>query len=103
MELELAKQSKSTLEEEIVAKQSEIQQFHMVENQLTSQVSQLEYEILNKEKALASSEKLLEVQYSFCSPVTTYLLPVTEFQPKFTLKLMKISFFDCLRKNALKF
>jgi hypothetical protein len=38
-----------------------MQQFQYVESQLNKKVSEFEYELLTKEKALASSEKLLEV------------------------------------------
>jgi hypothetical protein len=61
MDLELTNQSKNKVEEELISKQSEMQQFQYVESQLNKKVSEFEYELLTKEKALASSEKLLEV------------------------------------------
>lgn len=61
MDLELTNQSKNKVEEELISKQSEMQQFQYVEIQLKKKVSEFEYELLAKEKALASSEKLLEV------------------------------------------
>ena len=61
MDLELTHQSKNQVEEELIAKQSEIQQFHFLESQLNKKVSEFEFEVLAKEKALALSEKLLEV------------------------------------------
>lgn len=61
MDLELTNQSKNKVEEELISKQSEVQQFQYVESQLKKKVSEFEYELLAKEKALASSEKLLEV------------------------------------------
>jgi hypothetical protein len=61
MDLELTNQSKNKVEEELISKQSEMQQFQYVESQLNKKVSEFEYELLAKEKALASSEKLLEV------------------------------------------
>ncbi len=61
MDLELTNQSKNKVEEELISKQSEMQQFQYVESQLKKKVSEFEYELLAKEKALASSEKLLEV------------------------------------------
>ncbi|XP_046653557.1 protein Spindly-like [Daphnia pulicaria] len=60
MDLELTNQSKNKVEEELISKQSEMQQFQYVESQLNKKVSEFEYELLTKEKALASSEKLLE-------------------------------------------
>nr|CAH0099505.1 unnamed protein product [Daphnia galeata] len=60
MDLELTHQSKNQVEEELIAKQSEIQQFHFLESRLNTKVSEFEYEVLAKEKALALSEKLLE-------------------------------------------
>jgi hypothetical protein len=68
MELELKNQSKKTIEEELISKQSDIQQFQFLENQLNKKVSEFEYEVLAKEKALASSEKLLEVILSEIKP-----------------------------------
>jgi len=61
MDLELTNQSKNKVEEELISKQSEVQQFKFLEIQLNKKVSEFEYELLAKEKALASSEKLLEV------------------------------------------
>lgn len=61
IELDLMKTSRNKLEEELLSKQNHIQQFQIVEKQYNSKVSELEYEILTKEKALASSEKLLDV------------------------------------------
>lgn len=61
MDLELTHQSKNQVEEELIVKQSEIQQFHFLESRLNTKVSEFEYEVLAKEKALALSEKLLEV------------------------------------------
>ncbi len=64
MELELSKQSKDKLEEELLSKQSQIQQIQFSEKQLNGKVTELEYEILSKEKQLAASDKLLEVRLS---------------------------------------
>lgn len=76
MDLELTNQSKNKVEEELISKQSEMQQFQYVESQLNKKVSEFEYELLTKEKALASSEKLLEVilpQISTVWTTTQYL------------------------------
>lgn len=64
MELDLNKQSKNKLEEELLSKQSQIQQIQFSERQLNNKVSEFEYEVLAKEKQLAASEKLLEVRVS---------------------------------------
>lgn len=61
MDLEITNQSKNKLEEDLLSKHNEIQQFHSKEKQHINKISELEYEILAKEKSLASSEKLLEV------------------------------------------
>lgn len=60
MDLEITNQSKNKLEEDLLSKHNEIQQFHSKEKQHINKISELEYEILAKEKSLASSEKLLE-------------------------------------------
>ncbi|XP_057377585.1 protein Spindly-like [Daphnia carinata] len=60
MDLEITNESKKKLEEDLLSKHNEIHKFHLRENQHINKISELEYEILAKEKALASSEKLLE-------------------------------------------
>lgn len=73
MDLELNKQSKDKLEEELLSKQRQIQQIQFSEKQLNGKVTELEYEILSKEKQLAASDKLLEVRLSDSYTLLYYL------------------------------
>lgn len=61
MELELSKQSNGKMEEDLISSQNQVQQVQVAMKKLEHKVDELEQEMLAKEKELASTEKLLEV------------------------------------------
>ena len=61
MELESTQENKKRLEDELMCKERQIQQFEGVEKLHKHKVEELELEIRAKEKELASSDKVLEV------------------------------------------
>jgi len=60
IQLEISKECSGKLEGSVLLCQNQIQQLQFAERKLQSSISEMEYEVLAKDKALASMEKLME-------------------------------------------
>jgi len=75
--LEISKECNGKLEDTLLSCQNQIQQLQASERQLQSNISEMEYEVLAKDKELASMEKLMEVRcrvLQMISLIQSYLM-----------------------------
>lgn len=66
-ELEVSKQSIQKVTDELLQCHTQVQQLLLGEKKLQQRITELEYEVLAKEKELLSTEKLVEVTCPFHS------------------------------------
>ena len=57
------------MEENLSSAQNHIQQLQIIERKIQDKIAEVEYELMTKEKELASSEKLIEVCIEFNFPI----------------------------------